>query len=103
MEEKRKHRIFPVILAAAAACLILFFVFSTGSGGSGDSQAEAMKQAVMRCCVQCYAIEGVYPPSIEYLRENYGLSINTDDYYVVYDVFASNVPPEVRIVSKNAA
>ena len=49
---------------------------------------------------QCYVVEGVYPPDLDYLRDNYGLQINTDDYYVVYDIYASKQPPTVKVVAK---
>ena len=48
--------------------------------------------------VQCYAIEGRYPPSVEYLEENYGVQINRKKYNVFYDGFASNVMPEINII-----
>ena len=38
----------------------------------------------------------MYPPSLAYLTENYGLQVNTEDFYVTYDAFASNLPPTVR-------
>ena len=44
---------------------------------------------------QCYAIEGRYPPSVEYLEENYAVQINRKKYNVFYDGFASNVMPEI--------
>ena len=37
---------------------------------AGDQ--ETLKKAIARASVQCYAIEGRYPPSIEYLEEHYG-------------------------------
>ena len=45
-------------------------------------------------------VEGVYPPDFEYLQENYGLQVNTDDYYVVYEAFASNIPPTIHVLEK---
>lgn len=50
-----------------------------------------------RASVQCYAIEGRYPPSVEYLEENYGVRIDRDRYNVFYNGFASNVMPEIVI------
>lgn len=58
---------------------------------------ESVKRAVLRATVSCYAIEGVYPPDIEYLKEHYGLMID-DDYIVYYDIFASNIMPDIDIL-----
>ena len=32
------------------------------------------------------------------MEKNYGLQINTEDYLVVYDCFASNLPPTIRVI-----
>ena len=64
---------FLLFLAAAAA-------FGAGSLGflnrTGQRTQETLRKAITRACVQCYAIEGRYPPSVEYLEENYGIQID---------------------------
>ena len=39
----------------------------------------------------------------EYLEENYGLQVNTRDFYVTYEAFASNLPPTIRVTAKAGA
>ena len=63
-----------------------------------EESLQLTEQAVRRCAVQCYAIEGRYPPSVEYLEENYAVQINRKKYNVFYDGFASNVMPEITII-----
>ncbi len=46
-------------------------------------------------------MEGAYPPSLEYLEENYGLQINEREFFVSYEIFASNVPPTVKVIRRN--
>ena len=53
-----------------------------------------------RSAVQCYAVEGYYPQDLDYLTDHYGLQINHDRYIVVYEAFASNLPPEVTVLQK---
>ena len=67
----------------------------------GDESAAAIREAIRRSALQCYAVEGVYPPNLQYLQDNYGLEVNTEDFYVTYDAFASNLPPTVRVTSKH--
>lgn len=63
-------------LLSAAALLLLVGVFAVGAlsfaGKAGQKGEESLRRAVTRASVQCYAIEGRYPPSVEYLEENYG-------------------------------
>ena len=66
----------------------------------GDESAAAIREAIRRSALQCYAVEGVYPPNLQYLQDNYGLEVNTEDFYVTYDAFASNLPPTVLVTSK---
>ena len=66
----------------------------------GDESAAAIREAIRRSALQCYAVEGVYPPNLQYLQDNYGLQVNTEDFYVTYDAFASNLPPTVLVTSK---
>ena len=86
---------FLLFLAAAAA-------FGAGSLGflnrTGQRSQETLRKAITRACIQCYAIEGRYPPSVEYLEENYGIQIDHDKYNVFYDGFASNIMPEITVI-----
>ena len=88
-------------LLSAAALLLLVGVFAVGAlsfaGKAGQKGEESLRRAVPRASVQCYAIEGRYPPSVEYLEENYGVRIDRDRYNVFYNGFASNVMPEIVI------
>ena len=88
-------------LLSAAALLLLVGVFAGGAlsfaGKAGQKGEESLRRAVTRASVQCYAIEGRYPPSVEYLEENYGVRIDRDRYNVFYNGFASNVMPEIVI------
>ena len=65
-----------------------------------EEGAQAIRDAVLRSARQCYVVEGVYPPDLEYLEENYGLRINTEHYYITYDAFSSNLAPDVIVSIK---
>jgi hypothetical protein len=79
-----------------ALCLL----FSDGGRDIDDSSALVIREAVQRSALQCYAVEGAYPPDLRYLEENYGLQVNQQDFYVTYDAFASNLPPTVRVTRR---
>lgn len=102
----KKKRVWPKVLAALAAVLVVagiwFWSFRMQSDQMFDEGAAALQEVVERGALQCYVVEGAYPSSLDYLRDKYGLQINTKDYYITYDVFASNMPPSVRVVRKNA-
>ncbi len=102
--DKRKKR-WPAFVWAAAAILMAVcvwrLVLPTSGRDMDEESVKAMKAAVERCAMQCYVVEGAFPPSLAYLVENYGLQINEKEFYVSYDIFASNVPPAVKVISRD--
>ena len=60
--------------------------------------AETLRSAIARASVQCYAIEGRYPPSVQYLEENYGIRIDRERFHVFYEGFASNIIPDITVI-----
>lgn len=64
-------------------------------------QKEILQNAVDRMITECYAMEGSYPPDIEYLVEHYGLTYDEDEYWIDYQYIASNLRPDVTIIKRN--
>lgn len=100
-DKKRRHW-FSLAIALFVFCIVLMWDTVSEAGGAElrEEGAVALKAAVERCALQCYVVEGVYPESLSYLEEHYGLQVNRKDYYVVYDIFASNIPPEVKVLDR---
>ena len=92
-------RLIPAIVVIVIAGLLVLFFSARGSDLTEES-ASAIKAAVERSAKQCYAVEGVYPPNLQYLQDNYGLQVNTDDFFISYEAFASNLPPDVVVKVK---
>ncbi len=65
---------------------------------SGTRNTEAIKQAILRASTHCYALEGSYPPNLDYLEKNYGLILDHKRFSYVYEIFASNIRPEVEVL-----
>lgn len=100
-QDHRERGLVSIIgsMVLMAAVILFFTLFSVQFGErTGARDQETLKKAIARASVQCYAIEGRYPPSIEYLEENYGVMINRKKYNVFYDGFASNVMPDITVV-----
>ncbi len=102
VEQKRKKErpSFGYLLSALllGGCLYLFLLGTQGIAARTETeQLNVLDQAIRRATIQCYAIEGRYPPSVEYLEEHYGLSIDREKYHVFYDGWASNIMPDITI------
>ncbi len=101
--DKKRAR-WPYVAGILAALIIVIAILAARRASApalAQTSADAVQQAIARSALQCYVVEGVYPPSLDYLEQRYGLRINTADYYVTYDSFASNLPPDVRVIEKS--
>ncbi len=101
--ESGKELAWQLLSIGAFSLAVVLFVSSalTFSKRSGERGAETLRDAIRRASVQCYAIEGRYPPSVEYLEENYGIKIDKDRYDVFYSGFASNFMPDITVNLQN--
>ncbi|MBQ2802401.1 MAG: hypothetical protein IJF07_00690 [Lachnospiraceae bacterium] len=86
------------------AFIILFFLFIQGIHTVNDTtlakQKEGLETALSRSITQCYAVEGVYPPSLNYLKEHYGLTYDEATFLVDYQYYGGNLLPEVTVLYK---
>lgn len=93
----------PVFWAAAAGVLLLVLVFTGIVRFNQSVETErlaSVKSSVEQAVIHCYALEGSYPPNLEYLQQNYGLILDKNRYVYDYRVFASNIAPEIFIFRK---
>ena len=87
------------------AVLLVLGMFMTGLSnletGRQSEGKQQLEDAVRRAAVACYAAEGIYPPTLDYLSEHYGVQIG-DQYIVFYEIFASNLMPDITVLEKGA-
>ncbi len=106
MQRKQQNSFWKGMVVPILLFLFLLIFLWIGVGNiSSASDKESMKirqDAVLRATVQCYAIEGMYPPDIQYLVDNYGVVYDQDRFIVHYEVFASNILPDITVIDLTA-
>ena len=84
--------------------LLIIFFFLLYTCRLGDMQKEQgrlqLEHAVRKTAVTCYAVEGFYPPDIAYMQEHYGLQWNSRNYMIHYEIFASNLMPDITVLTR---
>jgi len=89
------------MIAFAAVVIVAVFLIFTSIGNLSSTQADKQLQiardAVMRAAVQCYALESQFPPSLQHLVDNYGLTLNEDKFIYHYRAIGSNIVPEIQV------
>lgn len=100
---KKKHRL---VSGKLLLSLLLFLVItvvcrygiSSVSASASQAQADSLKRAIVRSAVHCYSMEGAYPESLDYLKENYGITWDSSRYTVDYEILGSNLMPMITII-----
>ncbi len=107
MKHIRRNYTSNVILSILKPVLFFLCIFSLFIWGiyitnrtSNEESLRVVEESIQKAAISCYALEGRYPQSFEYLTKNYGISIDTDKYAVFYSVFASNIMPDITVVEK---
>ena len=86
-------------LCIFALIIVLFLAgIRTISDTNSSSQYESLCNALSRSITHCYAVEGQYPPSLEYLEEHYGLTWDHSIFIIDYQPMAANVMPVYSVI-----
>lgn len=90
-----------ISLCFFAAIIIIFWRgVSAVSTRADEEEMRTLNQAVMRGVTYCYALEGNYPGSLDYLKENYGLFYDEEKYFIDYQPLGSNIMPDITIIRR---
>jgi hypothetical protein len=89
----------PVLFFLCILSLFIWGIYITNRT-SNEESLHLAEENIRKAVISCYALEGRYPQSFEYLEKNYGINIDTDKYTVFYSVFASNIMPDITVIEK---
>jgi hypothetical protein len=101
-ETSYKNTFLRNALISIAVFVLIIFVFyhfiGSVSSRTVAEQEKTLESALTRCITHCYAVEGYYPESLDYLKENYGLTYNEDLFYIDYQPLGSDIMPDTTII-----
>lgn len=86
--------IFALVLTA------LFSMLPDAQEKGAQEDKRILKESIERAAIMCYALEGRYPESLDYIKNNYGVLIDEERYFVVYEVLGSNLLFEVTVFER---
>ena len=92
-----------IVLLMILLLVGVWLLVSRVGRSSGEAQTEFVTDAVHNAALTCYAVEGAYPTSLEYLRAHYGLAYDQSRYLVRYDSFGSNLMPDISVTEVEAS
>jgi len=94
-----RSAILPVIFTVLIMVMIVSGLRQTDASSSAEG-LRILEDSIRRAVVMNYAIEGRYPESIEYIEKQFGVHIDRTRFTVHYNIFASNILPDIRVIEK---
>lgn len=95
----QKSKGFLSLLIAPVLLIAFWFILSSVDESTINRQKESLESALNRDILHCYAVEGYYPPSLDYIKEHYGLSYNEDLFVIDYRPIGGNIRPDVTVLT----
>lgn len=89
------------LIFSVAVIIICILGIRNVDSSTREKQLESLENAIQRSVIQCYAVEGTYPPNLDYLKEHYGLTYDEEDFFVDYQTFGSNMMPDITVIPRN--
>ena len=90
-----------ISLSFFLAVLLCFYLSVMSVSSESDKEEyQTLETALTRSITQCYAVEGNYPESLDYLKKSYGLHYDEEKFFVDYQPLGSNIIPDVTIIKK---
>lgn len=94
------HMSYFFLLFSIIVFLAFFFGIISVDKTAKDKQKENLQKTISQCITHCYAVEGTYPPSLDYLKEHYGLIYDENAFFVDYTAIGSNLRPDITIIER---
>lgn len=93
-------RLISLLPLLVGILILIFFLrgIQSVSDTTAAKQQESLETALSRSIAQCYAVEGMYPPSLAYIKQHYGLTYDESKFMIDYRSDGSNLMPEVIVL-----
>lgn len=102
-QDKRRGRIRPGGLAVSVVLMagsvgIFLGALQDMKKDVRQKEKEHLEQVLDQSAAICYALEGHYPASLSYLKEQYGIAWEEDTYLVDFEHVGDNLPPDIVVI-----
>ncbi len=95
----KQYSIIFVMLIIFSVLISLFLSIDSFGINTMKNQEKKVQEIIRKAAVSCYALEGQYPPDLDYLVENYGVILDHKSYAYWFEPCGSNVMPSIVVKS----
>lgn len=99
MQRQHENRfgLFATLLLFLLVLTVSIFGFAAAGQRTDSESLQAVESNLRRAVVECYALEGAYPESLDYIRDHYGVYAG-EKYYVHYGYNGQNIMPDILVM-----
>ncbi|EOS60847.1 hypothetical protein C815_00855 [Firmicutes bacterium M10-2] len=101
--KKKKQKIPKVLISFFAISVMMLsaieYIENTTARQSGETIANTLEQIV----TNTYADTGKYPQSLQAIEEEHTFTYDKDQFLIVYEVFADNIRPRIKIIERKSS
>jgi len=87
------------LLALIMVVMVVGMMRPLNTVGDPTKRASKIEQIIDKAMIQCYALEGSYPGSLESLT-SYGVVIDKTSYNYYFEAIGSNIKPIIKVFPK---
>ncbi|WP_432650157.1 hypothetical protein [Huintestinicola sp.] len=98
-KRERKFSAAPLLIFGVGAVFTLI-ALSNSRSANEELRQSSIKESISKAAALCYAAEGAYPESLDYLEDNYGVRTEYDNFTVHYSYAGGNIPPDIIVTPK---
>ena len=103
LHRRKLNKTFLSVLFFAAIVVVFFLAVGLTQKSSLSGEEKALKSALKRAITHCYAENGYYPPSLDYIEEHYGLLYDPEAFFIDYRPVGGNIFPDYTVVPLGGA
>lgn len=91
-----------IVFTGLIAFIVVYMFISmmAFSDNTEGAQTERIVDVLRKASIQCYALEGSYPPSLEYLADKYEVILDKENYIYFYYADIGNSMPDIQVFAK---
>lgn len=100
MKKRHQNHTFLIhLVLCAALALIIALASRRISQDTRVQEQRGIEAAMEKDITSCYALEGAYPPDLQYLKDHYGLVYDESAFFVDYRPIAANIRPDYTVIA----
>ena len=98
---KKNASVIRTLVIFLAVVFFFSFALSRLEAGQQVQGRLLLEDTLRKTAVACYASQGFYPPNVAYMQEHYALQWDPEKYIIHYEIFASNLMPDITVLDRH--